>query len=131
MSRPAVGRWTKPGFLARKKRVDFGLTRQAYTKAPVTLEVQGVRLRWEDTAWMNMGLDEQPSNAHLSADRIHQVTEENEKLKVECEILLHMLTALEIKKAKNRRMLADKRQIILGLIERAERPRTASDSDEI
>ena len=49
---------------------------------------------------------------------------ENEKFKVECEILLQMLTQSEIKKAKNERRLADKKEMIRYLLEKIRKKAT-------
>lgn len=72
---------------------------------------------------MNLG-DSQPKNANPSAEEIRKKLEENEKFKVECEILLNLLTKAEMKKTRNKKLLADKKIELLTLLEKVEKKRS-------
>ena len=126
MSAKSVGKWTKPGFL-NKKPVNFGINRKGYSNGPLTLNVQEANMRWEDGSWQNLNLDEPPKNAYPTIEEIKRIREENDKFRVECEILLHMLTQSELKKAKNKRALSDKKQKILVLLEQVRQKQNRPD----
>lgn len=80
-------------------------------------------MRWEGTSWINLSLEDTPEHAYLSAESLGKKVEENEKLTVECEVLLHLLTRSEQKKAKSERILSNKKHTILSLMERLRQQR--------
>ena len=117
-----VGNWTKPGFL-NKRPVKFGINIRGNANVPLSMNVQEANMLWDGGSWRNLNLDEPPKSAYPSAEDIRRTTEENEKFRVECEVLLNMLTSSEMKKAKNKKILSDKKQRIFVLLDRIQKKR--------
>jgi len=118
---PPIARWSKPGFLSKKKPESFGIYHKADGNLPINLDVGDAKLRWEDGVWKNLNFDQQPTNANPSTSEIVELQKENAQLRVECEILLHMLTVSEMKKAKAQETLSDLKVRIANLVELAEK----------
>ena len=124
MSAKTVGKWTKPGFVGKKKPLNFGINKRGASNSPLSFNIHEVNLQWEDGSWANLNLGEvQPKNATPSAEEMRMKLEENERFKVECEILVNMLTTAEMKKARNKKILADKKSNLLELLEKVEKKR--------
>jgi hypothetical protein len=121
----ALPKWTQPGFLGKIFRSgaheNFAIQRKANANVPLSLQVDEVQLRWEDNSWANLNVDEQPREAIPSATELGNYKKENEQLRIECEILMHMLTQAEIAKTKKEAELAARKQTITTLLERVDR----------
>lgn len=117
-------RWTKPGFLGKflkePKPEQFGITRRAESNVPILLKVGDAEIKWEGSSWINGRVTEPSKNVYPPLQDIKEMKTKNAQLQVECEILLNMLTKAEIKKAKLKRELADKKIILQELIEKVE-----------
>jgi hypothetical protein len=126
-----LGSWTQPGFLGKVfkggRHENFAINRKATANVPLALQVQDVNLRWEDTSWVNMNLPERVANASPTGTGLEHLSKENEQFRIECEILLHLLTQAELVKAKKQAKLADKKQRIRTLLGKIEARQAAED----
>ena len=123
VSVPPIGKWTKPGFFNRHfgaKPDSFAISKRGDSNTPIEIKIGNVHLRWEDGNWINMNLGDISNNSNPPLQEISNLQKENAQLQVECEILLHMLTVTEMKKAKSQRQLADLKQRISSILERIE-----------
>ncbi|KAK8888097.1 hypothetical protein M9Y10_039158 [Tritrichomonas musculus] len=122
---PTLQRWTKPGFFPRKnpKAEQFGISRKAESNIPITLNVGDVQIKWEDPEWINGRITDRSKDANPSIQDIKEMKTRNAQLQVECEILLNMLTSAELRKARLKRELAEKKIVLQELIERVEAER--------
>lgn len=117
---PPIARWSKPGFLSKKKPEMFGISHRPDANVPINLQLGDAQLRWEDGCWKNLNFDTQPANANPTSQEIFEIQRENAQLRVECEILLHMLTVSEMKKTRAQETLSDLKIRISKLVELAE-----------
>jgi tRNA G37 N-methylase Trm5 len=117
-------RWTQPGFLGKVfgggRHENFAINRKATANVPLVLQAHEVNLKWEDASWVNMNLPERVPNASPTAADIARLTKENEQFRIECEILLHLLTKAKLVKAKKQAELAGRKQRIQTLLEKIE-----------
>lgn len=112
---PAVGRWSRPGFiqgLFGKKPETFKIARSAIDNREIDLNTGSANLKWENGHWHNSNFTEQPPNLHPSKAEIHRLQKENSEMQVQCEILLHMLTVSEMSKVRAQNRLNELKEQI-------------------
>lgn len=121
---PSLAKWTKPGFLGKiigdPKPEQFGITRKADSNIPISLKIGDLSIQWDGVSWVNGRISDPSKNAYPPPQDIKEMKIKNAQLQIECEILLNMLTKAEIKKAKLKRELEDKKIVLQELIERVE-----------
>lgn len=125
MKAPNLPRWTKPGFIGKifgdPKPDQFGITRRAESNVPINIKIgDDVQIKWDGVSWVNGRITDPSKNSYPPPQDIQEMKTRNAQLQIECEILLNMLTKAEIKKAKLKRELADKKIVLQELIERVE-----------
>lgn len=118
---PAITKWSRPGFLERaignRKPERLVIDRLPSDNCPIDLNMGNVRMRWENNKWMNLNLNEQVVNTNPSEPQVTEIIRENAQLRVQCEVLLHMLTMSEMNKAKAQNKLVDLKQRIQETLE--------------
>ena len=119
---PPVNRWSRPGFVSRvvgsKKPENFVIS--DYLKNNnISLNVGGIRLQFQNEKWVNL---DEPRRENQSAKRIdlRKLEMENSQLQLQCEVLLHMLTLSELKKAKHQGKLDQLKKQISNSIDQYE-----------
>lgn len=115
-------KWTKPGFMGKifGKPDQFSLSRKAESNIPISLNIGDTKIKWEDTMWVNGRITEPVRTANPTLKEIREMKIQNSKLQIECEILLNMLTAAELKKSKLQKELSEKQNIMLDLVQKVE-----------
>lgn len=118
-------RWKKPGPFGNKPQ-DFMISHRGNAKTPINLKTGELDLVWAETGWMNNKITQQPEHAYPSLKELENVKKQNAELQVSCEILLNLLTKSELKKAEISSRLADLKQELVTLADRAETLRNQS-----
>jgi hypothetical protein len=70
-----------------------------------------------------MSLSRQPTNANPSLSELQRLRAENDKFRVECEILLQMLTEAEVKKVDLESELANRKHVLTEVLDQIDAKR--------
>lgn len=119
VEKPAIQRWTRPNFIGRnfgQRKMEVLTIDQAVLANPqISLDVGPVELTWKENGW-----GDELGHTDTTRATDQQLQMENSRLRIETEVLLHMLTVSELQKDELRNQLNQMKEEIAALIQRFE-----------